>query len=386
MKVAILGSTGSIGTSTLKVISRHPARFEVVALGAGKNVPLLAEQIQAFRPRLVCLSDKDSARELQSLLSGPDAPEVMAGAEGMRAVATFPDADMVVAAISGAAGLLPTLSAVKAGKAIALANKEALVMAGELIMGEASRSRCKIIPVDSEHSAIYQLLQGHAPQAVRNIILTASGGPFLNYTKEQLQRVTPGEALKHPRWKMGYKVTTDSASLMNKGLEIIEAHWLFGFSVEQIKVVIHPQSIVHSMVEFVDGTVFAQMAEPDMQAPIAYALSCPERLRDIVAPLDFAKMGSLTFSVPDVERFPSLRLAYDALAEGGLMPCVMNAANEVAVNKFHDRSLGFLAISSLTGKVMERFSNDRSITLENILWADQWAREESEKVLREIAQ
>ncbi|MEI6126578.1 MAG: 1-deoxy-D-xylulose-5-phosphate reductoisomerase, partial [Pseudomonadota bacterium] len=328
----------------------------------------------------------DSAVELRALLKGADAPEVMAGAEGMHAVATCADADMVVAAISGAAGLLPTLSAVQAGKTIALANKEALVMAGELITGEARRHNCTIIPVDSEHSALYQLLQGHPAHTVRSIILTASGGPFLNYTRDELQDVTPGEALQHPRWKMGHKVTTDSATLMNKGLEIIEAHWFFGFPAEQIKVVIHPQSIIHSMVEFVDGTVFAQLAEPDMQAPIAYALSCPERLRDIVAPLDFARLGSLTFSAPDLEKFPNLQLAYDALEEGGLMPCVMNAANEVAVNKFHDGTMRFSAIPLLTGKVMKQFCNNRAATLENILWADQWARDASERMLPDVRQ
>lgn len=384
MKIAILGSTGSIGTSTLEVIEKYPERYEVVGLAAGKNAALLASQTRKFKPRLVCLAEEDAAMRLRSLVAGSETTEIVSGTDGMNMVATLSDADIVVAAISGSAGLLSTVSAVRAGKTVALANKEALAMAGELITEEARQKNVKIVPIDSEHSAIFQLLDGRNKNDLRNIILTASGGPFLNYTKEQLEMVTPEDALKHPRWKMGNKVTIDSATLMNKGLEIIEAHWLFGLPSENIKVVIHPQCIIHSMVEFIDGTVFAQLSQPDMKGPIAYALSCPERLNDTVEPLNFAKIGKLTFSDSDEERFPAIRLAYKALEAGGLMSSVMNAANEVAVQKFHERVIRFPSIPAVTEKVMERFQNDRSVNLESILWADRWARDESEKVIEEF--
>jgi 1-deoxy-D-xylulose-5-phosphate reductoisomerase len=344
-------------------------------------VDLLARQIIKFKPRLVCLAEDQAAIDLQSYIGMHECTEIVSGTDGANMVATLPDADIVVAAISGSAGLLPTFSAVRAGKTVALANKEALVMAGQLIVEEARRKNCKIVPVDSEHSAIFQLLSGCNRDEVRNIILTASGGPFLNYTEVELESVTPEDALKHPRWKMGDKVTIDSASLMNKGLEIIEAHWLFNMPPEKIKVVIHPQSIIHSMVEFIDGTVFAQLSQPDMKGPIAYALSCPERLRDTVEPLNFAKIAELTFYDPDEGRFPSIRLAYNALEQGGLMPSVMNAANEVAVRKFVEKAIKFSSIPAVTEKVMQRFENDRSLSLENILWADSWARKEAERVL-----
>jgi len=377
MKIAILGSTGSIGTSTLDVVTKYPERFDVVGLAAGGNVALLAQQIATFRPRVVCLADAAARDRLSRLLTGKPGPEILCGQDGMKMVAALAEADTVIAAIAGAAGLVPTLAAVQAGKTVALANKEALVMAGELMVSEARRTGSKIIPVDSEHSAIYQLLHSQSRRDLRSIILTASGGPFLEHTAEALDRVTPAEALRHPRWKMGNKVTTDSASLMNKGLEIIEAHWLFGVAPERIRVVIHPQSIIHSMVEFVDGTVFAQLSQPDMRAPIAYALSCPERLADVVAPLDFARFGSLTFSAPDERRFPTLRLAYDALAAGALMPAVMNAANEIAVMKFHEKAIRFTGIPRLIRMVMERFAGTGAVTLESIIQADQWARNEA---------
>ena len=286
----------------------------------------------------------------------------------------LPHADVVVAAISGSAGLLPTISAVRAGKTVAIANKEALVMAGELIVQEARENNAKIIPVDSEHSAIFQLLKGRDKTDVRNIILTASGGPFLHYSKEDLERVTPEQALKHPRWKMGNKVTIDSASLMNKGLEVIEAHWLFGLLSENIKIVIHPQSIIHSMVEFIDGTVFAQLSHPDMQGPIAYALSFPQRFCDIVEPLNFANIGELTFSELDERKFPTIRLAYKALEAGGLMSTVMNAANEVAVEKF---KTGIIKIPEIWTIIRETMLSHKTIkhpSLEEIIEADFWAR------------
>jgi 1-deoxy-D-xylulose-5-phosphate reductoisomerase len=383
MKLAILGSTGSIGTSALAVVQQHPGRFEVVGLAAGGNVELLAQQAALFRPRVVCLADAAGRDRLAGLLAGTPGPEILTGQDGMERLATLGDVDVVIAAIAGAAGLVPTLAAVRAGKTVALANKEALVMAGALMVAEARRAGARIIPVDSEHSAIYQLLHSQSRRDVRNIILTASGGPFLEHTQDALDHVTPDEALRHPRWKMGHKVTTDSASLMNKGLEVIEAHWLFGVPAERIQVVIHPQSIIHSMVEFVDGTVFAQLSQPDMRAPIAYALSCPERLADVVPPLDFARLGSLTFRAPDERRFPTLRLAYDALAAGGLMPAVMNAANEVAVMKFHEKAIRFTGIPRLTGMVMERFTAGGEVTLESILRADQWARDEALRLCRQ---
>ena len=384
MEIAILGSTGSIGTSTLRVIDKFPERYRVAGLAAGKNAALLAEQIRRYRPRVACVDDRRAAEELRRLSDLTSQTEIVCGREGASRIATLDEADIVVAAISGSAGLVPTFSAVRAGKTVALANKESLVMAGELITQEARRKKCRIIPVDSEHSAVFQLIEGRGKEEIRCILLTASGGPFLQYSSEQLHSVTPEQALNHPRWKMGAKVTIDSATLMNKGLEVIEAHWLFNMPAEKIRVVIHPQSIVHSMAECIDGSVFAHMSQPDMQGPIAYALSYPDRLDDIVAPLDLAGIGDLTFQRPDEQRFPSLRLAYTALEAGGLMPAVMSAANEVAVERFRDGTIGFMSIPLLTGKVMERFRNSRKLTLENILRADAWARGESENVVQEI--
>ena len=381
MKISILGSTGSIGTSTLEVVKRNPENYQVVALAAGQNETLLAEQIELFRPSVVCLSDENAASRLRKILTGVGKAEVVSGIEGLKKVATLDSVDIVVAAISGSQGLIPTFAAVEAGKTIALANKETLVMAGQLITSVASRTGAKIIPVDSEHSAIYQLLDKQNRDDIRHIILTASGGPFLGYKKEDLDMVSPEEALNHPRWKMGKKVTTDSASLMNKSLEIIEAHWLFKLPGERIKVVIHPQSIIHSMVEFVDGTVFAQLSHPDMKGPIAYALSCPNRISDTVEPLDLTRIRELTFIEPDMEAFPALKLAYRALKEEGLMPTVMNAVNEVAVEQFHEGRIRFSFIPVLIEKVMNMFSCDSALNLESILKVDQWARTEACKLL-----
>jgi 1-deoxy-D-xylulose-5-phosphate reductoisomerase len=373
MKIAILGSTGSIGTSTLEVIEKYPEKYQVVGLSAGHNAELLQEQISKFKPEAVSLFD-DSGLDIIKSCPGT---EILFGVEGACKVAAMPEADVVVAAISGSAGLLPTLAAVKAGKTVALANKESLVMAGELIISEAKKSKAEIIPVDSEHSAIFQLLKDKKTEDVKNIILTASGGPFLGSTLEELENVLPEEALKHPRWKMGNKVTIDSASMMNKGLEVIEAHYIFGMPAEKIKVIVHPQSIVHSMVEFVDGTVFAQLSHPDMKAPIAYALSCPDRLNNIVEPLSFAEIGKLTFEDPDYERFPNLRLAFRALEMGGLMPVIMNSANEVAVQKFCDGLIGFTSIPKLIEKVMDSFNDNGGRTLDDIIEADKWARDKA---------
>jgi 1-deoxy-D-xylulose-5-phosphate reductoisomerase len=384
MQIALLGSTGSIGASTLDVVRRYPDRYRIAGLAAGGNVELLAEQVREFCPRLVALSDLDAAVRLRQLV-GPCGTEVCAGIESANAVAAMDEADMVVAAIAGSAGLMPTYNAVCAGKNVALANKETMVMAGSLITRAAREKGSRVIPVDSEHSAIFQLLEGRSPKDVQRIVLTASGGPFFGYSGEELERVTPEQALNHPRWKMGRKVTTDSATLMNKGLEIIEAYWLFGTPAEQIGVVVHPQSIIHSMVEFVDGTVLAQLSQPDMRAPIAYALSCPERLHDIVPPLDFARMGSLSFFEPDTECFPTIRLAYRALEAGGLMPAVMNAANEVGVEKFHERAISFTAIAHLIELVMDAYAGGSADSMEAVLDADRWARNQAKLAVQQLA-
>jgi 1-deoxy-D-xylulose-5-phosphate reductoisomerase len=381
--ISIIGSTGSIGTSTLKICAAHPEKFRVVGLAAGRNVSLIAEQVKTFKPRVVCLASKHAATALAACID-TKIIRIVWGSEGLNAVATLPQADLLVSAISGAAGLLPTYAALGSGKDVALANKESLVMAGELLVREARRRNRKIIPVDSEHSAIAQILNGRGLRDVRNIILTASGGPFLTYTQKQLAQVTPRQALKHPRWKMGSKVTIDSATLMNKGLEVIEAHWLFGIEPERIKIVIHPQSIIHSMVEYIDGTVIAHLSQPDMKGPIAYALSCPDRLTDTVKPLNLTALETLTFCAPDEKRFPSLRCAYQALAAGGLMPAVMSAANEVAVHKFLDGTIRFTAITQTTERVMNAFDNSGRLTLDGVLAADRWARAAAEQVLEKL--
>jgi 1-deoxy-D-xylulose-5-phosphate reductoisomerase len=293
----------------------------------------------------------------------------------------MPEADIVLAAIAGSAGLRPTFAALQAGKDVALANKESLVMAGELMIAQARESNCKIIPVDSEHSAVFQVLNGRGTEHISAVILTASGGPFLHKTMQELQQVTPAEALQHPRWDMGSKVTIDSASMMNKGLEVIEARWLFDIEPERIKVVVHPQSIVHSMVSFVDGTVLAQLSQPDMRGPIAYALSYPERLDTIMQPLDLVALGELTFLAPDTRRFPSLELAFRAIRQGGLMPTVMNAANEVAVESFLADKLAFQAMPVLTEAVMDSFKAGSELTMDTILETDLWARSRARELL-----
>jgi len=383
MQIALLGSTGSIGASTLDVVRKFPDRYRICGLSAGSNIELLAAQVREFQPRLVALSNGAVIGRLRELLSS-HRTEIHTGPEAASIIAAMDEADMVVAAIAGSAGLVPTYSAVKAGKTIALANKETLVMAGSLITQTASAKRCRIIPVDSEHSAIFQLLEGRRTQDISRLILTASGGPFRGCDPERLSRVTPEQALNHPRWKMGRKVTTDSATMMNKGLEIIEAHWLFGMPPAQIHVIVHPESIVHSMIEFVDGTVLAQLSRPDMRAPIAYALSAPERLQNVVAPLDFAALGSLQFFAPDKAAFPAIDLAYRALEEGGLMPAVMNAANEVAVEKFHERLIGFTGIAQLIETVMEKFTGGPADTMAAVLEVDLWARRVAEAAAKKF--
>jgi 1-deoxy-D-xylulose-5-phosphate reductoisomerase len=378
-KLSILGSTGSIGVQTLNIVERFRDQFEVVALGAGRNITLMKEQIARFRPRVVSVLSEELAETLSRQIDDP--PEIFYGVEGLIRVATLDDTHLVVSALVGAIGLVPTLSAIKAGKTIALANKESLVMGGKIVMEEARKHEVAILPIDSEHCAIFQSLIGHQKRDVSRIILTASGGPFLNYPIERLRDVPPEEALKHPRWDMGKKVTIDSATLMNKGLEIMEAHWLFGVPMERIDVHIHPQSVVHSMVEYIDGSIVAQMGITDMTIPISYALAYPNRLQLWLPPLDLFEVGTLTFLPPDPNRFPSLELAKQALSEGGTMPAVLNAANEMAVAAYLRGQLGFIEIPKVVETAMKAHQVQQVVTAEDVLRADQWAREKAKTLL-----
>jgi 1-deoxy-D-xylulose-5-phosphate reductoisomerase len=379
-KLGILGSTGSIGVSTLEIVAAHLDRFQVVSLTAGSNLELLKRQIEAFAPRLVAVATEELARELADMLPA-ERPEILCGVEGLIAAATAAEVDMVVAAIVGAAGLVPTAAAIKAGKDVALANKETLVTAGRLIMEMVAEQGVRLYPVDSEHSAVFQSLQGHRDGDVRRIILTASGGPFLNWPLEKLAQVTVADALNHPNWSMGKKITIDSATMMNKGLEVIEARWLFDIPAERIAVNIHPQSIIHSMVEYVDGCVMAQLGVPDMKAPIAYALTYPERVPTGVKPLDLTELSGLSFFNPDHTRFPALKLAYRALESGESMPAVMNAANEVAVEAFLAGRIGFAEIAAVIERTMERHQPHTFATIEDVLHADRWGREKARDIL-----
>jgi len=379
-RLSVLGSTGSIGVNTLYIVSQFPERFEVVSLSAGRNTELLKRQILQFRPKIVSVLNKELSEALRREL--PNVPvEIVHGVEGLIQVATHPEVDQVVSAIVGAVGLIPTLSAIKTGKPIALANKESLVMAGKIMMEEAKRNHVQVLPVDSEHSAIFQALLGHQREDVHRLILTASGGPFQNSPLSRLHEVTVKEALNHPRWAMGKKITIDSASLMNKGLEVIEAHWLFDIPVEKIVVLIHPQSVVHSMVEYVDGSIVAQMGITDMKIPISYALSFPERLNLNLPSLDLSRSEALTFSPPDLQKFPCLRLAYQSIQIGETMPAILNAANEVAVSAFLEGSLKFTEIPLLLQRVMEEHEVKPVHTIEDILKADHWARERARAFL-----
>jgi 1-deoxy-D-xylulose-5-phosphate reductoisomerase len=376
-RLAILGSTGSIGRSALAVVDAHPDRLQVVALAAGTSVEGLAEQAARYRPALVALSSEAAAGDLGARLEASGGgPAVRAGREGLMAVATHPDVDLVLCASSGTAGLDAVLAAIDAGKTVALANKEVLVMAGALMMRAARARGVPILPVDSEHSAILQCLHGRAPDEVRRLVLTASGGPFRHLDAAALARVTPADALRHPTWRMGRKITIDSATLMNKGLEVIEAHWLFGVAAADIDVVIHPQSIVHSMVEFTDGAVMAELSPTDMRLPIQYAFSYPDRWGPPLPPLDLAKLGALEFAAPDRERFPCLDLAYRALEHGGVWPIVLNAANEVAVEAFLGGQLPFPGISRVIAAALDAADPGRAepATLAAVREADAWAR------------
>ena len=373
--ISILGSTGSIGCNTLKVIE-HLDEFRVVALAAGRNMQKFAEQIAQFKPELVSCDDEACAenltRELYKL--GAKIPRIELNSQGLVAVATHDEAETVVSATVGAVGFVPTLRAIEAGKRIALANKETLVMAGELMTSAAAKSGAEILPVDSEHNALHQCLRGENRKEVKRLILTASGGPFRTKSRHEIENATLAEALNHPNWKMGDKITIDSATLMNKGLEVIEAKWLFGFEADQISVVVHPQSVVHSMVEMVDGSVIAQLGVTDMRHAIQYALTYPERKENCTEPLDFKKLSQLTFEEPDLKRFPCLSLAYKALKIGGTMPAALNAANEVAVQAFLDGKIKLSEIARINQAVMDDHEAEPASTFETVIAADAWAR------------
>ena len=379
--VAILGSTGSIGVSTLDVLQRHADRFRVVALAAHQDVETLFQQCLTHEPAYAAMADPDAAERLRKRLQSAGRPlEVLAGAAGLARVAALPEVSYVMAAIVGAAGLLPTLAAAQAGKRVLLANKEALVMAGALFMAAVREHRAELLPIDSEHNAIFQCLpptfaaEGLAAAGVRRILLTGSGGPFRTTPLEQLPDMTPEQACAHPNWRMGRKISVDSATMMNKGLEVIEAHWLFGAAPEQIEVVIHPQSVIHSMVEYQDGSVLAQLGCPDMRTPIAHALAWPHRLASGSAFLDFTQLAKLEFQAPDFVRFPSLKLAFAALAEGGTAPTILNAANEIAVQAFLDGKIRFTDIAAVVQVTLERVNSRAATTLAVILDADAQAR------------
>ncbi len=388
--VAVLGSTGSIGKNTLDVLARYKDRYELVSLTANTDVAGLYQQTMIFQPQVVAMADLDCARELAGRLA-EDAPNirVLSGTAGLEQAASHPDADQVMAAIVGAAGLLPTLAAVRAGKRILLANKEALVVAGALFMQEVRAHQVQVLPIDSEHNAVFQCLpdnfaDGLVQKGVKRILLTASGGPFRTTPRDDLVHVTPEQACAHPNWDMGRKISVDSATMMNKGLEVIEAHWLFNASCEQIQVVVHPQSVVHSMVEYVDGSVLAQLGNPDMRTPIAHALAWPERIDSGVDSLDLFATARLDFEAPDPARFPCLGLAYEAIQAGGSMPAVLNAANEVAVSAFLDRRLAFLQIPLLIEQVMQAMPLQQPEDLQSLMAIDAEARAQAEQSLRQL--
>jgi 1-deoxy-D-xylulose-5-phosphate reductoisomerase len=379
--LALLGSTGSIGRSTLNIVARFPDKFQVKTLAAKTSIDLLADQIRSFRPEAVAVFDQAAAKQLNEKLPAGLGVEIMHGSEGYRAAASWDGVDMTVGAMVGAAGLEPVVAAIAAGKDIALANKETLVMAGELVRAAAFQKGVRLLPIDSEHSAIFQCLHGHRPQDLDKIILTASGGPFLNTPSEAFAGLTPEQALKHPNWQMGAKITIDSATLMNKGLEVIEAKWLFNLDPSQIDVIVHPQSIVHSMVAYCDGSILAQMGVPDMQAAISYALAYPERL-PLKQPLpDLAGIGRLSFQNPDNQRFPCIQLAYEAMRRGGTMPAAMNAANEVAVHAFLANQLPFNRIPTLIEATMDAHDPEKIVDLASVLAADAWARQKAQSLV-----
>jgi len=372
--LSVLGSTGSIGRNVLAVVRQFPQQFRIVGLSAGRSVDILAEQVLEFEPECVAVGDPALVDALAEKLPSSYRDRIVSGLEGNCTVASLPAADMMVSAVVGAVGLLPTLAAIRAGKDIGLANKETLVMAGRLIMATVRHHRVRLLPIDSEHSAIFQALEAGRKQDVARIILTASGGPFRTWDHKSLLAATPEQALAHPNWTMGRKISIDSATLMNKGLEVIEARWLFDVAPKQIEVVIHPQSIVHSLVEYCDGSVVAQMGIPDMRIPIAYALSYPERLELGLSRLNLPQCGGLDFEPPDHTRFPALQIAYDALHMGGVKPAALNAANEVAVEAFLAGRIGFTRIAEVVGMVVQKTTQGDELELQAILTADQEAR------------
>ncbi len=374
-KIALLGSTGSIGTSSLQVVRHLGEDFEISALAAHSNIDLLQQQIKEFRPKVAAVFDEKQAKVLQS--RAPGCP-ILSGLDGLKEVASFNEANFVISSITGTAGLIPTIEAIKAGKDVALANKEALVSGGELVMKLVKEKGVQLLPVDSEHSALFQALQGNCSSTIRKLILTASGGPFRNHNDEQLKNITVEQALNHPNWKMGSKVTIDSSTLMNKGLEVIEAYWLFGIPLEQIDVVVHPQSIVHSMIEYCDGSIMAQMGEPLMIVPIQYALTYPKRKPGLLNAFDFMRHGKLEFNAPDLKKFPCLSLAFEALRKGGSMPAYMNAANEVLVSRFLNKEISWQDIGKKLETLMERHSSKPVPTIEAIFDIDHEARSDAE--------
>ena len=381
--IVILGSTGSIGTNTLDIVQRFPKEFQVVGLTAGGNIDKLEEQIRLFKPQAVAVSLESSAAELRQRCAGVPV-EILFGEEGIAQVAAMPGAELVISAIVGGAGLVPTLTAIRTGKHIALANKEPMVMAGKLMQEEAHKHQVRIFPVDSEHSAIFQSLEGHRLKDVRRLILTASGGALWTLTKTQLQDVTPERALQHPNWKMGSKITIDSATLMNKGLEVVEARWLFDIPESRIDVLIHRESIIHSLVEYEDRSMIAQLGLPDMRTPISYAMRYPERMPLDLPSLDLTEVGTLTFCQPDHDRFPCLRLGYESLKTGGSMPAAMNAANEVAVEAFLHGGIRFVEIAEVIRDTMEAHSPHEIECLEDALEADRWAREKADSLVHAL--
>lgn len=377
-KISILGSTGSIGTQTLEVVENLET-IKVAAITGNSNIKLLEEQARKFQPELVAVMDENNAKTLKERLADTNI-RVVSGMDGLVEAATYPDVDTVVTSVVGNVGLKPTFEAIRAGKNIALANKETLVSAGQLVMDLAKKHQVHIYPVDSEHSAIFQSLQGNAGNKIERILLTASGGPFRGKKREELLQVTAADALKHPNWSMGSKITIDSATLMNKGLEVMEAKWLFGVEVDQIEVLVHPQSIIHSAVEYEDGAIMAQLGEPDMRVPIQYALTYPKRVKNPFPRIDFAKRSNLTFEKPDMETFRCLSLAYRALKTGGTLPAVLNGANEVAVARFLKGDITFLQIPALIEQTMDAYTVKYEYTLEDLLEADAWAKDYAEKV------
>jgi 1-deoxy-D-xylulose-5-phosphate reductoisomerase len=380
-RISLLGATGSIGVNVLNVVRQFPELYKVVAMAAGTNILLLAEQVKEFTPELISVCDATRAEALRDLLPAIFHDRIVHGTEGNILVAAFPSADLTLSAIVGAAGLLPTLAAIEAGKDIGLANKETLVMAGKIVMTAVQKKGIRLLPVDSEHSAIFQALEAGRRKDLRKIILTASGGPFRGMNRQQLQHVTWEQALNHPNWKMGRKISVDSATLMNKGLEVIEAKWLFEVEKEEIEVVVHPQSIVHSLVEYKDGSVLAQLGIPDMRIPISYALSYPARRELELQPLNLATCGSLEFFEPDYQSFPALNLAFAALESGGVLPAVLNSANEVAVEAFLLSRITFPQIAETVARTMDIVHEGSGDSLDDILAADETARREARKLI-----